>query len=523
VDSNYPEHLRDEPTVFGAVRRYPVTVVLVVLISVALALGFELAQQPVFEAQATVTVPPLESAEGQTPEQSLAGQLLLLQSPAAAERAARIANRSLGRTILSAEDFKGDGASLHVVPPDGTTQGTYGANIITVTFTWPDALVAKTGVNSALQAFDEVRSNAIADQGDAAVAAIQRTLEDSRTSGQIGALVNQRAQILVNKAIDLTRHPTVAWATVPNKSLNGDWKRSVAVGLLLGLVLGAAIAYFQAIRRRSFDDPLQPGELYGAPLLGQVPSRLTGPSLVGRFRDAHQANELTMAGAPHGAGAEAFRFVAASVQRLRAHAGDGVSVGFVSAMPNRARSAVVADLALALGESGSSVLAVDADRGKLTAYPLPDCPGEGGFGDVLTGVSTAKHCIRPSPLQSNVAVLPTGTLTARPMAGAAYLSAVERVLDEGKRVHDVVTVDSPAVMENAAAAELAHASAAVVIVISRHEAVNHHQDLLRRLTEVGANVVGYIYCRPPSRSSTVHLPHLMTHTKSWKPSRRTRR
>jgi hypothetical protein len=109
------------------------------------------------------------------------------------------------------------------------------------------------------------------------------------------------------------------------------------------------------------------------------------------------------------------------------------------------------------------------------------------------------------------------------MAGAAYLSAVERVLDEGKRVHDVVTVDSPAVMENAAAAELAHASDAVVVVISRHEAVNHHQDLLRRLTEVGANVVGYIYCRPPSRSSTVHLPHLMTHTKSWKPSRRTRR
>ncbi|GAA2135301.1 hypothetical protein GCM10009844_00410 [Nocardioides koreensis] len=508
ADSNL-EHFRFEPTVFGAVRRHSAMVVAVVLATVAVAVGLTLAQPEAFRAQATVTVPQPLSAADQASDQYLDSQVLLLQSPDVAERAADIANRSLGRQVLTKGDFKGEGASLEIIPPAATIAGAYGANIVTVAFIWPDAEVAQEGANAVLRAFDEARADSIMTQGEATVAGIEKAIKDARTRGQLTDLLDQRTEALVTQQMDLARHPVVAWAAEPQVPVNGNVKKSGVTGLLIGTVLGAGLAFARASRRRCFDDELQPAALYDAPLLGGVPASSRSSASPGL---AGVPGRLAMTDAPRSADAEAFRFTAGSVQRIRAEHGKRLSLAFVSTVADPARSAVVANLALAVAESGARVLAVDADasRGELTDLLLPDRASTDGFEQVLAGTRSLTECIEHSPLHPKVAVLPSGAPTAQTVTGAAYLSAVRQVLGKGKAGYEVVLVDSPALLEVAVATELVDACEAVVVVMGPHEPLREHLDLLGRLDLIEASPVGYIYRREPARSGLGRLQDLVS-------------
>ena len=49
-------------------------------------------------------------------------------------------------------------------------------------------------------------------------------------------------------------------------------KKIPLVGLVIGLVLGGALAYLRASRRRSFADRAEPAVIYDAPLIGEIPA-----------------------------------------------------------------------------------------------------------------------------------------------------------------------------------------------------------------------------------------------------------
>lgn len=494
------EQFRFEPTVFGAVRRYGTMVIAVALITAALAVGYTLVQTEDYRADATFTVPQALLSQGQGSDQYLASQVLLLQSPEVAERAVRIANGALDSDVLDERDFSGADRSLKVVPPEGATPGSYESTIVAVSFTWPDATVAQVGVNALLQAFDDVRSAAITAQGEATVAGIERAINDARTQGQRTDLLNQRTEVLVNQEVDLARHPTVAWAVKPQHPINGNSKNAAAIGLLIGAILGAALAFARASRRRCFEDRLDPSTLYGAPLIGEIPASGMEQALASGIAGA---GPLPMTADPDSTVAEAFRFAAGSVERIRAARGPRLSLTFTSTVADARNSAVVANVALAIAESGTRVLVVDADAtdGDLTALLLPDSRTTDGFEQVLAGKCAAAKCIEPSPLHEGVAVLGAGTTTSHRVTGAAYSKSVARVLAEAKESFDVVLIDSPALLQVADATELVDASDGAIIVLGPDEPIRDHLDLADRLNLTGSEVVGYIYKRAPKRSS----------------------
>ena len=210
------DRYRFEPTVFGAVRRYLVVVVLLALIGAAAALGYSLMQTKLYRAGASVTVPQLAALKDQDPDQYFDSQVLLLESPEVARQAVRVANAELGADVLAERDFSGDDSSLQIVTPQGANPGSFGANTVKVEFTWPDPEVAQVGANAALEAFDVEKKGVIRAQAEAAVAGIEKTMVDTRARDQLADLVNQRTETLVTEQLDLANHPTVAAATVPS-------------------------------------------------------------------------------------------------------------------------------------------------------------------------------------------------------------------------------------------------------------------------------------------------------------------
>jgi Mrp family chromosome partitioning ATPase/capsular polysaccharide biosynthesis protein len=482
---------RFEPTVFGAVRRYRVMVLIITFLVAAAAVAYSLVQPEVYRASATVTVQQSAATQSEAGDQYFDSQVLLLQSQKVAERAAQIANTTLNGNVLSPEDFSGQASALQITPPEHATPGAFGSSIVALSFTWPGAVVAQTGVNAALQAFDEVRNAQIAAQGAASVAAVERAIRDARTKGQEADLLKQRAQALLNLQMDLATHPTIDWASEPQVPINGNSKRSGAIGLVAGLALASGLAYARARRHRCVEEPEDPEAIYDAPLIGDIPPTRNG-IIPGR---TEATDRLPVARDPDSPAAEAFRFTAGSVERIRAGRERQLVVAFVSTGSETERSTVVANIALAVAESGTPVLAVDADTGAggLTDLLLPGSRPADGFGQVVSGRRPVSDCIEASPLNSAVAVLPTGYARARQPSGVPYPEAVAKLIAEAKESYDLVLIDSPSLLNAATAMDLVHDSDAAVLVLGPGESVDDHVTVAQRLDQVDSDVVGYVY------------------------------
>ena len=113
------ESARFEPTVFGAVRRYRIMVVAFALAGLVAAVGYTLHTGKTYRAKASVTVPVPRRRAGK----SLDSQVLLMESPAVAQRAASIADATLHDNSFSASDFYSGGGSVSITPPIGATAG----------------------------------------------------------------------------------------------------------------------------------------------------------------------------------------------------------------------------------------------------------------------------------------------------------------------------------------------------------------------------------------------------------------
>ena len=485
------DQFRFEPTVFGAVRRYRVMVVVIALISMMVAIGYTLVVPERFRADASLTVPPPLAVKDQGSNEYLDGQVLLLQSVDVAQRAAALAYRALGSQTLSLDDFTGDTKSLQVTPPDKATSGTYGASTITVAFTWSDARTAQIGANALLQAFDDARTAAIVADGNATIAGIESAMADARSQNQRVDLIGERTRALVNLQVDVMHHPVTSPAELPQVPINGNSKEGALIGLLAGIALGAAVAFARAVRRVGFGNRTDPTALYGVPLIAEIPASDTRKSLL-----AWPANTdtLPVQNAGGSATAEAFRIVVESLERLRRGPLPRRSLVFVSPAASAGTSAVVANVALAMAEGGTRVLAVDADpAGRLSSLLLPDSTSGEGFAQVVAGSVAAADGIRHSSTHPGISVLPAGAATTERTTGVAYAKAVGALLAEATDHYDVVLVDSDALLQTAAPAALVVACDAAVVVVDSRDLVRDHRAMADRLDLIGCEVLGYVY------------------------------
>ncbi|MFC5264688.1 AAA family ATPase [Kribbella qitaiheensis] len=487
------EQDRFQPTVFGAVRRYRLMVLVIALLMATGAVAYTVVEPELYRANATVTVPQTTQAQGEDRSQYFDSQVLLLKSPEVADRASRIANAALNANVLTPQDFAGESKALEITPPEGAQPGAFGSSIVAIAFTWPDARVAQVGTNAVLQAFDDARVAVITAQAEATVAGIERAIRDPRTRGQLMDLVNQRTQTLSNLEVDRANHPTFGSAVEPLVAVNGNAKRSGAIGLMVGTLLAAGLAYARASRRRCLEDRDDPAAIYDAPLIGEIPS--SGPD--GFLSAVGQAGPLPVAADPQSPAAEAFRFAAGSVERIRAARGDRLAVVFVSSESGGERSTVVANVALAVAESGTPVLVVDADssEGVLTALLLPGSPQSDGFDQVIAGQRPVRDCIETSPLNENVTVLRAGRMSGERTTGTAYAKAVKEIIAEAKLSFDLVLIDSPPLLQVADATDLVDDSDATIVVLGAEESLQDHLTMVERLDQVESDVVGYVYRR----------------------------
>lgn len=518
---------RFQPTVFGAVRSHWAMVLVVAILSAAAAVGYSLVAPFSYVAEASITVQLPASSQSQQASQAqyLDSQVLLLQSRALAERAVDVANGTLRGHVLNVENFYGSTSALTIIPPTATNVGSYGASIVSVSFTGRTTATATAGLNAVLQAYDEARSAAIKEQSQAVLAGIDSAISTTNSKlalieqelakpkasnadalltqrqllqNQLTALLGQQAQATVNEQTDLAGHATVAVQPVSRTA--GSAPRTGGIGLVIGVIIGAALAFARTSRRRGIASRHDPEDLYGVPLIAEIP--VFGSEKSHRSNGASVGVMLPIATDPDSAEAETLRFAARAIERVCSTLGTKPALAFVSPLSDAGKSTVVANLALAMAEGGARVLAVDADApyGDLTTQLLPDVGVGDGFEQILAGRRSLADCVRTSPHSRAVGVLGSGVALARTSTGANRTKAARQMLSEAKAWCDFILIDSPAFLQVAAASDLLGAADAAVIVLNPNERIQDHLEMMNRLRFGGYDVIGYIYNRAPMRA-----------------------
>jgi capsular exopolysaccharide synthesis family protein len=192
---------------------------------------------------------------------------------------------------------------------------------------------------------------------------------------------------------------------------------------------------------------------------------------------------------PHSAAAEAYRSLAANLQF--AYADRQIqTIGITSTAEGEGKSTTVANLALALAQSGRRVIVVDADLRRPGQHVLFGVKREEGLSTVLLGD-------QPSlPLQdtpaAGVRVLASGPSPANPLEALAS-RRFDQVLALARAQADFVLVDTPPAGALADAAVLAPRLEGILLVVS---AGHTKRDLARRAREqlerVNANLLGVV-------------------------------
>lgn len=482
-----------EPSVFGAVRRYRVLVLALAILGLLAAVAYSVAQPATYQAPARLTVPLPPSANASTDAgQYLDSQVLLLQSGSVAQQAASIADSHLGANTLSPSDFSGSHSSLTVSPPTTATPGGYGASIVAVTFQGSSQRIAQVGLDSVLQAFTQANANAIRQQAQATIAGLNAAMRQGASAAQRTRLQAQEAQTLVNEQTDLAATPTAADGPVTKSG--GSLPVTALIGLIAGLVVGVALAYLLAVRKRPVG-PEEGSAIYGLPMIAETPAFPVADGVQPMVSD------------PGSPVAEGFRFAASSIERACAAHGTPLSLAFVAPRAGSGKSVMVAGLALAMAERGARLLVVDADpaaRG-VTAQLLPGNRATAGLEQVLSGQRRLAETVQRSPLNEAITVLGSAP-TARRLAGPARARAVRAVLAEAKPSFDMVVIDAPALLEIADAAEFADMADAAIIVMTTGDRIPDHVAMGNWVRSTTAQVLGYLYNHAKSGPSSRRGP-----------------
>ncbi|GLZ51838.1 polysaccharide biosynthesis tyrosine autokinase [Actinomycetospora sp. NBRC 106378] len=266
---------------------------------------------------------------------------------------------------------------------------------------------------------------------------------------------------------------TVDAAVVDPTAVFPRWSVNLVVGVVVGLLLGAAAAVVAAATDRSLRRPADLAALVGAPSLGSLPT----------VRGAFLPDTLD-AGGDH---AEAVRRVRTNL--AFAEVDDAVRVITVaSAVSGEGRTSLVQALASAFAATGR-VAVVEGDLRAPVLGERLGLHGHLGLTDVLRG-----RCALESALQQHrgVDVLVSGEVPTDP-SGLLASRALGTVLERLRATHDVVLVDAPALGPVADAAVLAAGSDGAVLLCragtTPAEAVTAAADALRA---VGARVVGTV-------------------------------
>jgi capsular exopolysaccharide synthesis family protein len=294
-------------------------------------------------------------------------------------------------------------------------------------------------------------------------------------AGGRGIIARRARQLRTQEALGSGHAATVVPADSARK-IRPQTLRNGVFGLLLGTLFGIGLAFLW----QAFDTRLRSageiGEGLGLPLLGRIPSN---PRL---FRDASLPMMLSN---PQSQQAEAFRFLRANPAFTADPRGTRIMM-VTSPHTGEEKSAVAANLAVALTDAGRRVTLVDLDLRRPSLARSFDLVGDAGLTEVALGSATLDEALvtipTHEPSTGALRVLTSGPPPPDP-AEFHRTSALESILEMVRSTSDLVIIVAPPLLASSDMVTLAARVDAVLVVVCRGFLIQSALPELRRVLD----------------------------------------
>ena len=400
--------------------------------------------------------------------------------------------------ILSSEPVRAAVRTQLGTVPKVTARPIGGTDLISVSVRSTDparaALVANTYASAYIdhrrkQAVDDVLAASRQVQGkitelqqqiDAAPAGVQR---DALIESQ-GVFKQRLNQLQVDGALKQGGAQLVTPAVAPTSPVAPRPLRTGGVALLLGLALGVGFT----LLREVVDDSIKSKDEFervapGVPVLGLIP-------VVSAWR-GKDGPYLVSLQEPTSPASEAYRTLRTSIQFI------GLdrpmrTLQVTSANSQEGKTTTLANLAVALARSGSTVAIVCCDLRRPRLHEFFGLSNSVGFTSVLLGKVPLAGAMQEVPGQSRLFLLASGPLPPNPSELLASKRTVE-VLGSLQAEYDIVLMDSPPVLPVTDAIVLSgRVDATLLVAVAGATTRKETARAVELLHQVDAPVVGAV-------------------------------
>ncbi|HJP74284.1 MAG TPA: AAA family ATPase [Pseudonocardiaceae bacterium] len=476
------------PRLFEALSRYRWSSLALTLAIVAISVVVAALTAPhgVTSTATLVLKAPMHSTSGINTDPTSSGQL---------SEASFVRYVQQRAVFLTSDRVLGQAKTIYPVAPDLTTlrgdvtaTAATGGQSITLTVNAPtDA--ASTGIgNAVIQAYRDLSRNDATSTANASLAALaseRSQLLAGQPNPPSSSITQQLTTIDADTAainVELSQFGdgvSFANGAVAQPSAFGkDLLRDGAIGLALGLVVAAAVAWARADRDRRVRDADDLHATAPEPILAEIAeigwqhgTALPGPN-----------------------GSLAMPSYQIALTGLRSAVRDGVVV-VTAAGPQAGATTSTLHLATVAARDGLRVCVVDADvdTSKLSQI-LNLNPHLAGFTQLATGMAPLAGCIHNVKIdvETSIWAVAAGIQSAGATSAAFQSSMIEKTVAELRANYDLVLVDTPPIMDAPEIGSLVRESDAVLVVTRRGVSLDSLDRTRERIRLLDGKIGGYL-------------------------------
>ncbi|MEC0090752.1 CpsD/CapB family tyrosine-protein kinase [Paenibacillus macquariensis] len=195
---------------------------------------------------------------------------------------------------------------------------------------------------------------------------------------------------------------------------------------------------------------------------------------------------------PKSANAELFRAIRSNIRYTRV-GGEIRSLLVTSSLPQEGKSTVAMNLAIAMAETGRTVLLMDGDLRTPTVHKAFDLPNGVGLSSILVDHTCLDDCIYSIKELQGLSVLTSGPISANPaeLLGSQGMKSLFAELSER---WDTIVIDSSSVLiPFSDALTLARMAEVVLLVVKSGKVLLKHTSSAKQLLEQeGAHLLGAV-------------------------------
>ena len=238
------------------------------------------------------------------------------------------------------------------------------------------------------------------------------------------ALINVESQPGNVIIIDKARIPSSP--SKPNRTLI----------VLVGLVLGAGLAFGYIFIRNYFDDTIKTPEDIQSKNINVL---AWIPKIEGLGVNGKQDFQFIVAKSPDSIPSEAFRALRTRVQYSRIAKDSLKTILITSAIPKEGKTTISINLAGSFALTNKKTLLIDCDLRKPTVHHVFKSQRVPGLIDYLFGDAKLNEIIKPTDID-NLTYIPTGTIPPNP-AEMLDSNPMKNLLEKIRAEYDLVIID----------------------------------------------------------------------------------